>query len=165
MSEKEKKEEAVTLEDELTLYELGYLVLSTVKEEELEKETAQLKSVIEKNRGLFIGEEGMPKIMKLAYKMVKIIGNKKTRFDSAYFGWVKFEASADSVLKINEEVKKLENVLRFILIKTVRESKFMTQRRPMAIKSKKETPKDEVKEEKPISKVEVDKAIDELVIG
>jgi ribosomal protein S6 len=165
MSEKEEKKEVVILEDELTLYELGYLVLSTVKEEELEKETAQLKSVIEKNGGLFIGEEGMPKIMKLAYKIIKVIGNKKTRFDSAYFGWVKFEAGADNVLKINEEVKKLENILRFILIKTVRESKFMTQRRPMVVKPKKEAPKDKVKEEKPISKIEVDKAIDELVIG
>lgn len=165
MSEKEEKKEAVTMEDELTLYELGYLVLSTVKEDELEKETAQLKSVIERNGGLFIGEEGMPKIMKLAYTMIKIISNKKTRFDSAYFGWVKFEASAENVLKINEEVKKLDNILRFILIKTVRESKLMTQRRPMVAKPKKDTPKDEVKEEKPISKVEVDKAIDELVIG
>ena len=106
--------------------------------ENLEKEIAGIKSVIEGNGGLFIGEEGTPKIMKLSYEMIKVTHNKKNKFDTSYFGWMKFEAGAESILKIEEGIKKLDNILRFILIKTVRESKIITAKRTMVMRPRKE---------------------------
>jgi ribosomal protein S6 len=164
---KDKKTEESSLGDELQIYELGFHLLSTIPEENLSKEVGDLKAIIEKKGAFFIGEEGLPKAIKLAYEMDKVINNKKTSFDSAYFGWVKFEVNPKSIEAIKEELEELESVLRFLIIKSARESR-MVLRKPVSIsrspkKPDIQKPKSE-KDRSPISEVEVDKAIEELVV-
>jgi len=156
-----------SLGDELQVYELGYHLLSTLPEEGLGAEVGNIKSVIETGGGLFIGEEGLPKTTRLAYEMTKVINNKKINFDTAYFGWVRFEANPESIVEINNELKKIEEILRFLLIKSVRESK-MISRKPSSLSRPPQVPKitkpEGEKEAGPISEVEVDKAIEELIV-
>jgi len=157
--------EETALGDELQVYELGYHLLPIIAEESLEGEVSNIKSVIEKNGGLFIGEEGTPRNTKLTFSMSKVINNKKANFDNAYFGWVKFEATSDSILKMKEAFDKEQNILRFLLIKSVRESKMVSRKSNIALKPRPMTDRTkEIKEAGPISEVQVDKAIDELVV-
>jgi ribosomal protein S6 len=164
---KEVKKEESSLGDELQVYELGYHLLPTISLENLDKEVLAIKSVIEKNGALFIGEEGSPKTTQLAYSMNKVIGNKKTDFDTTHFGWIKFEANPESIVKIDTNLMAIENILRFLLIKSVRESK-MISRKPSIVGKIPQTAKvskpkgKEVAE--PISEKEVDKAIEELIV-
>lgn len=152
-----------TLGNELQIYELGFHILPIVPEEGLEKEVSSIKAIIEKNGGLFIGEEGSPKLIKLAYSMSKVLKNKRTVFDTAYFGWFKFEANPSSILKVEENLKKVENILRFLLIKSVRESKMVSKRPMFGVAST--TPKaEDPKKNEEISEEQVDQAIEELVL-
>jgi ribosomal protein S6 len=164
---KDKKTEESSLGDELQVYELGFHLLSTISEENLSKEVGNLKAIIEKESAFFIGEEGLPKTIKLAYEIDKVIDNKRISFDSAYFGWVKFEVNPKSIKAINKGLEKLESILRFLLIKSVRESR-MVLRKPVSVVGQSEKPNiSKSKSEKdagPISEVEVDKAIEELVV-
>jgi ribosomal protein S6 len=165
MTEQDIKENN-DLGDELGLYELGFHILSTISEENLASEVSNIKSIIEKNGGLFIGEEGQAKSIRLVYNMSKVINNQRKVFDTAYFGWVKFEANPDSISKMREKLSKVENILRFLLIKSVRESKMVSKKPSMMSLSygiEKKT-KEISKEKEPISEVQVDKAIDELIV-
>ena len=54
--------------DVLRIYEIGYTILPTVKEEELEKVVGAIRSGIEKAGGNFIAE-GAPSATRLAYGM------------------------------------------------------------------------------------------------
>ena len=164
-SESNKKTET-DLGDELKVYELGFHVFPFVAEERLPAEMASLKELVQKNQGFLIGEESSPKATKLAYKISKKIQNKKVDFDTAYFGWIKFEASPESVIKIENELKNAPNILRFLLIKSVRESGMIVSKPIHRVEAEVRSPKNEkeIKEAGEISEVEVDKAIDELVV-
>jgi hypothetical protein len=80
-----------------------------------------------------------------------------------YFGWVKFEVSAGSAKTIEQELKRNEKLLRYILIKTVREHT-LTQGRPVRAfrTERKEVPKD-APASAPVSEVELDKSIEKLI--
>jgi ribosomal protein S6 len=172
MSDEEKKVEntdnSADLAEELQIYELGFHILPIIAEEKLEGEVSAIKSVIEKNGGLFIGEECSPKIIKLAYSMSKDINNKKTDFDTAYFSWVKFEANSSSINKMEEELKLVGNILRFLLIKSVRESKMISRKPNVLSKPYNPVPVSKVsksnKEGEVVSETQIDQAIDELII-
>lgn len=104
------------------IYEVGYHIIPTVKEEDLEKVINEVRSVIEKSGGSFIAE-GAPSLIKLSYAMKAHAGagEKKVEYDRAYFGWVKFEANVAIVSSLSEALKANHNFLRYIIWKTVRE--------------------------------------------
>jgi len=151
------------------VYELGYHLLPTLGDEEVLKEVEGFKALISKAGGSLVSEEE-PKSMHLAYTMVKKQEGKNAKFDTSFFGWLKFEASATGVLKIKEEVDQSKNVLRFIIIKTVREYAAI-QHKDLFKEPEPEAPKPISKPEmvekkddsKPISDAELDKTIEELV--
>ena len=67
--------------------------------------------------------------IKLAYTVEKHINNKIRRADFAHFYWVKFEMSPSNV-KAFEAFLKLdlnEQILRYILIKTLRENTVLSE--------------------------------------
>lgn len=152
------------------VYEVGYLLSSGIPEEKLADEVNTIKSLIEKNGGTFISDE-FPKIRQLAYVIPKTIGTTKQKFTHAYFGWVKFEAESVGLPVIKEGLEKNDNIVRFLLIKTVRENTMSSIKPPLIVRKdgkgsedkqssvkEKEEPKTHVSEE------ELDKSIDELVI-
>lgn len=105
------------------VYELGYLILPSIAEENLSDVVNAIKGIIKKSGGEEIGSED-PLKFELAYTMSKTIGARKYVVDDAYLGWVKFECEADCIAPISEAVKNLDEVLRFLLVKAPRETSF-----------------------------------------
>src|SRR3982751_3608190 len=88
-------------DDMKKVYEIGYLLVSSIPREKVADAAASLKNVLSKKNAEIIAEEA-PELIPLAYTMIKKIGTANHRFDQAFFGWVKFELSTAAI----EEVKK-----------------------------------------------------------
>lgn len=146
------------------VYEVGYLLVPTLKEEEIPTIFGNLKELITSLEGEEISNE-MPKIITLAYSMSKMIQNVRNKFDSAYFGWTKFFMDPEKVMELKKKLELDPNVLRFLIIKTVKENTTAAKR--FAHKDYRRrtlTPKPVGQEEVgPINKEEVDKEIEALV--
>jgi ribosomal protein S6 len=148
------------------IYELGFHVVSSIPEEKLPAEVTIIKDLLESNGAVIISEE-FPKLRALSYTMTKVVGPKHLKFDTAYFGWVKFEMNPDAVSKIKNSLERNDNIIRFLIVKTVRENT-MTAPKPPAFKADSkgvatgEIPKN--KEVTPISEAELDKTIDSLMV-
>ncbi len=162
-------------EAETQVYEVGFHIVPTVEEADLGKEVDSIKSLIESNGGTFIADE-FPKPITLAYTIVKNIEGKIKKFDTASFGWIKFEMKTDSIVNVKEGIDLNKNVLRFLIIKTVKESTLA----PKTVVFAKDEPKKdkplpagrqeksveapEVEIKAPVSEEELDKTIEELVV-
>ena len=118
-------------EREARIYELGYHIVSSVSEDAIGAEVTVLKDILAKE-GASVIADWFPRLRPLAYPLSQMLGGKRVDFTSAYFGWVKFEAPAESAKTIESTFKKDERILRFILFKTVRESTLAAPRAPRA---------------------------------
>jgi small subunit ribosomal protein S6 len=105
------------------VYELGYLILPSIAEDSLSDVVNAIKGIINKSGGEEVASED-PIKTDLAYEMSKTIGARKYVVNDAYIGWVKFECEPSCVPEIDSAVKLLDEVLRFLLIKTERETYF-----------------------------------------
>jgi ribosomal protein S6 len=149
---------------------LGYHVVSSIPEEKLPAEVTAIKDLLEANGAVFISEE-FPKLKPLAYKMTKVVGARHLKFDTAYFGWFKFEIAPDVIDTIKKTLERNDNVIRFILVKTVRESTLSVIKAPTyRTEEKKPIPglgKDSKKDESvksPMSEAELEKTIEQLIV-
>lgn len=109
------------------IYEVSFLILPTFLDEEVSSTVLKIKDIISTQGGNFLFEEN-PKKIPLAYTMIKKINNKNERFDDAYFGWLKFELDPIRLEHIEHEIKRLEPVIRFLIIKTTKENTFIPRR-------------------------------------
>ncbi|MFZ2048839.1 MAG: 30S ribosomal protein S6 [Minisyncoccia bacterium] len=105
------------------VYELGYLVLPSVTEDNIPKVVSNLVSIVEKSGGKPLDSED-PYLEDLAYAMSKTIGARKYVVNDAYVGWMKFEIASSEVEQIKIAVEKVEEILRTLLIKVPRETTF-----------------------------------------
>lgn len=104
-------------DDSTKMYELGYLLVPTIKEDEIEKSVEVLRSAIRAEYDKDILSEGTPSLITLAYKMEQVVENKKAVFDTAFFGWIRFNTTASEIKQLKEELDKNKSVLRFLIIK------------------------------------------------
>ena len=107
------------------LYELGFHLLPTIGEDKVNDAFSNVTGIISKNGGEII-KSGEPQAIKLAYTITKKIKTQNERFKTAYFAWVKFNSSSSDVEKIKEEVDQDENILRYIIVKTVDDDEHST---------------------------------------
>ena len=149
------------------VYEVGYLLSSGIAEEAVPGEAVILKEIIENHGGKVLSED-WPKMRRLAYPILKIYAGKKTIFENAYFGWVKFEGPNTFINKIKSELEKNANVIRFIIIKTVAENTLAPIReRSFGVRSVaagKIGDKEHAKSKKPVLDEKMDEEIEKLVI-
>ncbi len=145
------------------VYELAYLFVPTLTEEVVAGSFGTLKNLLTDSGAEMISEE-MPKMMQLAYEMNRTIANKKTWFSDGYFGWIKFSIDPEKLPGIEEIMKRDETMLRYMIIKTVRENTLATKK-PLGREYRRRTEtKVEGDEPQPeMDKEEVDKQIDALV--
>jgi len=145
------------------IYEIGYHLVPFIAEEKIPSESNFIKDALAEAGSSLIFEDN-PKLRPLAYTIRKSIGGKYQKFNSAYFGWVKFEIGVSDLTKIKKALDGNPNVLRYIIIETVRESTlssarpFFRESRPPRETKKIESPKTVMSEE------ELDKTIAELVV-
>ncbi len=98
------------------LYEVGYLLLSTLSDEAVAQAAQAVAGVVSTEGGSITKEEA-PKYKRLAYSMRKKIDAKYHDFDTAYFGYVYFEAEPSVIGAIEKGVGALAPVLRHIVVK------------------------------------------------
>jgi len=105
-----------TDERELIAYELAYHVLPTVSEGEVDTVMSAVKSVITSQGGTIFDEEAA-KRFELAYEIEKYLDGKYRRFNSAYFGWVRFHLDAAAVEVVMGEIDANKHLLRHLLVR------------------------------------------------
>ena len=151
-------------EKEIQIYEVGYHIIPTVAEDHLGAEVSRVREAIEGHGGLILGEE-YPKNVDLAYPMVKVFSNKRTTYHTAHFGWIKYQNDPGQMKAVDAALKADESLLRFIVVKTVRENT-MAPKKVFTPKHDEAPRSEEKAEEKPpMSEEELDKTIEELVIN
>jgi len=146
------------------VYELGYLLVPTIIEENLPMVYGNLKELVSSLGGVHVSDD-MPKMINLAYAMTKVISNVLNKFKTAYFGWIKFTMDSDKVLELKKKLDLDPNLIRFLILKTVKENtiaakRFVrseSRRRPITRKNDSSEPA------VPINKEEIDKEIDALI--
>jgi ribosomal protein S6 len=146
------------------VYELGYLLVPTISEVDLPVVFGNLKELVASLGGVSIADD-MPKMIGLAYKMVKVIANVNNKFNTAYFGWIKFTMDSDKVLELKKKLDLDPNFIRFLILKTVKENTIATKRFVGRdnVHKKPSMKKDENEVVVPINKEEIDKEIDAMV--
>ncbi len=139
--------------EQVSIYEVGYHLLPTLAEDALSEEANKVKAIITKEGGEIISE-ALPELKSLAYEIEK--------YTRTYFGWVKFSISPDAISKIKTTLDASNNILRHLIVGTVKESTLMADKEKHPT-TRPEPAKERAKEE-PISP-DLDKTIDELVIN
>lgn len=166
MSEIENKDEnEIKEETNERVYELGYLLVPNIEEADLPVLYGNLKELVSSLGGISIADE-MPKKIPLAYTMVKVLANVRNKFDTAYFGWIKFTMESGKVLELKKKLDLDPKIIRFLILKTVKENTIATKRfvRGDLARKKGLTKKDADNENVvPINKEEIDKEIDAMV--
>lgn len=163
------KEKDVTADDMLDIreprvYEIGYILVPHIAEEEIDTKVDAVRKMVTDNGGLPISE-GRPELTDLAYTMRVVIDNTWQSFDKGYFGWIKFDVSPEKIADIKALLDNNKELIRFLLVKTIREDVMARPR--FNAKSKSETPSSEEETEKsqePIDEETLDKQIDDLVV-
>ena len=149
----------------MQVYELGFHIVPTIAEEKVANVFGDIKSLLEKNGAVFISEE-YPKMRPLAYTMFKNEAGKNEKFNFAYFGWVKYELPKEATAEVKEKLEKNKEILRFLVIKTVRENTLYGHKLARKDGEKAEAPVVGVIPEEVVmaSDEEIDKTIEELVV-
>lgn len=158
-----------TTEDhkELEIYEVGYSILTSVSEEKLGNVVAKIQKAITDEGGELLDSEP-PFQQELAYSISKTIGARKYVADEAYIGWMKFVSTPEKTPIIKSALDKIDELLRFLLIKTTRETIFTYEGERKAKEDKEAqdrgdveevTPKETVTEEAKASEVALDEGV------
>ncbi len=139
-----------------TVYELAYLVTPLLPEQALAEEVARIKSGIE-SLGATILLEEQPKMRYLAYTIVKKIANKNTRFNEAYFGWVRFKSAPEDAAKVDAHLKKYDSVIRSLFMVAPKEE---VKEKKSAATSEEALPTEKADG---LSDLELDREIDQMI--
>lgn len=110
--------EAVVASDvrEPLTYELAYHVLPTVAEGEVVTVSDTVKQYITSHGGAISDEEAAQRF-ELAYEIEKYLDGKYRRFNSAYFGWIRFTCDPAHVAAMSADIDDNKHLLRHLLIK------------------------------------------------
>lgn len=157
-------------DDRQGVYEISYL-LAGLPEEKVAAESASLTKIVTTAGGVVIAEEA-PRHEHLAYTMrKKTVSGAYDKYDSAHFGWVKFEMNSNKIEGVKKAIEVVPAVLRILVTTTVKENTYLGKRAPAIAEAfgKKPMAEGDVAEKKiadpvaPVSVEEMDKSIDDLV--
>ena len=139
------------------LYEIGYLLMPLIPEDKVVDEVNALRSYVE-NAGGFIVLEGQPVMRKLSYEISQRgIADKKGRFEDAYFGWIRFQATPVEAVFAKESIDKNYRILRFLIVKSVKDGTRIVRAQNVT------RPKQDLVKKEIVSLQELDKEIDLLL--
>ncbi|MEY2664641.1 MAG: hypothetical protein RIT04_449 [Candidatus Parcubacteria bacterium] len=169
-----KKASAVKTSDKgdlIKVYEIGYLLVSSIPKEKVAENVSALKDIIIKKGAKIISEEA-PEFTTLAYTMVKKIGAANHRFNEGYFGWIKFDLAASEIESVKKAFEEHVNMLRVLVITTIRDTTYLGKKAPATAQLEEAAVVSDVASEvaptdvitkAPASAEEIDKSIDEMV--
>jgi len=106
---------------ELTVYEVSYLLLPSLAVEQVPAKASSIKEMIKKVGGEVLSDED-PVLVDLAYPMTKVVQTDRFKVQKGYFGWIKYELSKETAEEVKKALDADNDVLRHLIIKTVREN-------------------------------------------
>ena len=127
MSMNNENETIVEGGNENRVYEISYILVPTITEDAAAEKINSLKQSIASQGASFISEEA-PYMRDLAYEMLRVIKNVNNRFDTGFFGWIKFELDPASLAKVEKMFKLDEDVIRYIAVKADRDINIYTKK-------------------------------------
>ena len=134
--------------DETQIYEAGYHFLPTIEVPLLSEEVLKIKDLIVKNEGNIISEIS-PTLTNLAYPISKMTSSGKKDFEKSFFGSLKFDLDQINIDKIKKYLETDLNILRFIIVKTVKENTIYYNKKEIEVPTS--------------SEIEIDKSIEALI--
>jgi len=135
------------------IYEIGCLFVPVISDKDVLTEVSNIKNSLEKLDCIFLSGDG-PNMKELAYPMEKHIDGEKYLFREAYFVWIKFRSDSDKLALLKKDLEKYENILRYILVKTVENDMLVSNQKKIFSKAQ------EGKAKEPIKPAKVVKAED-----
>jgi ribosomal protein S6 len=111
-----------------------------------------------------------PRKMTLAYQVERAGTGRREKYNEAYFGFIKFAIDKEHIHDIEQAVRAKREILRYLLVKTVREElaparrAVFTSDRLEGETLKKPTPAIEEVKVGEVSEEELDKSIDAIVL-
>ena len=132
------------------IYEIGCLFVPVISDKDVLNEVSNIKSLLEGLKCEFLSGDG-PNMKELAYPMKKIMAGDKHLFKEAYFVWLKFTADSDKMEALKKDLDKYENILRYILIKTVKEDILVSNQKKVFAKVQDEKEKKVIKPAKVVT--------------
>lgn len=115
--------EVNTKKEGVEIYELGYLLLPSIAEDDVLAVVKKMQDLVSSKGGVLIDSED-PFKQDLAYSMTKVVGASRYVVTDAYLGWMKFELPVEEAPAVKEAISKMNEVVRSILIKAPRETSF-----------------------------------------
>lgn len=112
------------------VYEISFIFDNKLDENTALEKANAIKQSIAALGGSFISEE-TPYMRELAYEMTRVVNNVNVRFNEGYFGWIKFELDGAKVKELERDIKLDEEVVRYLIVSTVRENTVYTKRAPV----------------------------------
>jgi ribosomal protein S6 len=163
--EKTKLSKTANKTDTSKIYELGYILVSSLPDEKIAEEVESIKTLLANNGAEVISSED-PILIDLAYSMVKVVSTQRQKYSRGYFGWVKFEGEPEALAEIKKVLDLSATMLRYMTVKTVRENTLLNGKMVLRKEEREEVASDEVADEVVAESAEVlDKSIDDLVIA
>ena len=157
--------------DERATYELGYHLVPSLSETDLALRVEELMKVIADHGGNILSE-GAPQSCNLTYTMRRLRGGTWEKYDTTFFGWMRFEAPAEALPAVKAALEANEHLVRHLLLKLDAKALALAPepRKPQPVELKeveaepKALEKKHVEEEKgEVQEEELDKQIEELI--
>lgn len=146
------------------VYEIGYHLVPSLTEEGVSKAVEAIRKLL---KGAEIIAESYPEKRTLAYTIERGAESKNEKFTESWFGHLKFEGVREDMPALREALTAMREVMRFILIETVREDLTLQKQRAVFASDRLEgqtLQKPAAPAEKPaeVSQEELDKSIEAL---
>ncbi len=147
------------------IYEVGFHIVPTIPED-------GVAAVVEKIRQALgsaeIISEQFPQKVALAYTVERSNVGKREKYNDSYFGFIKFALEREAVPALEVSLRGMRDILRFLLIETVREDITQAPRRAVFASDRLEgetikKPDAEPEKAGAVSDADIDKSIDALV--
>ena len=148
------------------IYEIGYHLIPTLDEAGVAAAAAALKGTLGSAEVI---KEQAPLKIPFAYVIERRGQGKREKYSEGYFGFIKFSTGKENIAAIEQYLRATHEVLRHLLIETVREDATLAPRRAVFASDRLEgeTLKKPVSAEEKggeVSEAELDKSIDAIIV-
>lgn len=148
------------------IYEIGYHLIPTLDEAGVTTAVQALKVAL---GDVEIIKEQAPVKIPFAYVIERRGQGKREKYAEGYFGFIKFATDKENIAAIEQYLRATHEVLRHLLIETVREDATLAPRRAVFTSDRLEgetlkKPVAEAEKGGEVSEAELDKSIDAIVV-
>ena len=111
--------------DTRPVYEIGYHLVPTLAEDAVAGEAAKIRAML--GDAEVIADE-TPRKMTLSYVIERPGAGRREKYGEAYFGFIKFAIDKEHINGIEQKLRAMREVLRYLLVETTREELAPTRR-------------------------------------